>query len=782
MTIRKIYRKSLWIQLLLASIVSVLVYNIFIYAENEDDWMPDAALREAVRETLELPAGVPLTKDHMRDLDIFIAEGRGISDLTGLEFAINLREANLGDNSITDLRPLANLIHLEELGLPENRISDISPLAGLPNLLHLIISDNPITDLSPLAGLPKFRKLKARGIWTTDFSPLEGLGLEIHRDELCEIAPFLPPVTERIQNRTFPSLTFDFHDLGHKTNPARWLNRWDDPDIFYNVVAKYDMHHYSTRFGLRWNLTPTETTVGLSTRLAGNIEEVLEEWKKYTDKNSNMLFIPVVSVHGYDFNEIPPDSDLWLRDADGQIIKREGIPWDEWVVDTLNPEFQQLTIDRVVGIAECGFFDGVLFDSWAPYHFFIYESLNRGTDEDVIEAYISILKGIRQRVRDDFLILVNRNRRKSPRYAEWINGSYMETIPDLRNGYSYERLKEIEEALLWNEKHLREPRINVVEGQNIDEPIDSPDNLRSMRVFTTLSLTHSDGYSSFEAPNIWHDFYDANLGRPVGEKGQTCDGCDGLFIREFTNGWAVYNRSGQPQKIQLPMQATGVASGVTSTTHVVPDLYGEMYLKQEPDTIVDGTVKVLELELTVEDPSVWMPDAALQAVVREALEELGLPASAPLTKEKMLQLTSLKANHKGIVDITGLEFALSLKELQLGGRNRITDLRPLANLTNLVELHLWHREVADMPPVTNLDISPLARLVNLEILSLENSGISDISPLMELKELQLLGLSHNAIEDLSPLAGLKKLQHLNLSDNSIEDFSPLAGLTNLEEL
>lgn len=31
----------------------------------EADWIPDAALREAVRETLELPARVPLTKDHM---------------------------------------------------------------------------------------------------------------------------------------------------------------------------------------------------------------------------------------------------------------------------------------------------------------------------------------------------------------------------------------------------------------------------------------------------------------------------------------------------------------------------------------------------------------------------------------------------------------------------------------------------------------------------------------------------------------------------------------------
>ena len=321
-----------------------------------------------------------------------------------------------------------------------------------------------------------------------------------------------------------------------------------------------------------------------------------------------------------------------------------------------------------------------------------------------------------------------------------------------------------------------------------------------MRVWTTLSLTHSDGYSILRMPgeygeykevpgvyqqygdHTWYDFYDADLGKPVGEKGQLCDGCDGLFIREFTNGWAVYNRSGQPQKIQLPGQAIGVANGITNTTHVVHDLDGEMYLKQEPDTVVNGTVKVLALELTIEDLSEWMPDAALQVVVRETLEELGLPASAPLTKEKMLQLTSLKANHRGIVNITGLECALSLKELLLGGRNRITDLRPLANLTNLTQLHIWHREVADMPPVTNLDISPLSGLINLKGLTLQNSGISDISPLAGLKELQLLGLAVNNIENLSPLAGLKELWHLNLSDNNIKDFGPLTGLTNLEEL
>ncbi len=591
-------------------VIVIFFFCVLNNSAESIDWMPDEALRSAVRDELGLPTATPLTKAHMQELDIFRAIEKGISDLTGMEFAINLREADFSGNLIKDLRPLRDLIHLETLVLYVNRISDVSPLAGLTNLLTLRLSGNPISDLSPLAGLPKFKELEARRIWTTDFSSLAGLGLEIHRDEICEIAPFPPSVAERIQNRTFPALTFDFHDLGHKTNPEKWLNQWDDPDIFYDVVAKYDMHHYSTRFGLQWALTPTAPTGGLSKRLAGNIEAVLEEYKKY-DKNPNMLFIPAIAHHGFDFNDIPPDSDLWLRDTDGQIIKREGISWEEWIPDILNPEFQQLIIDRVVAIADCGFFDGVLFDSWDGHHAYYQHKYFNISSEVVVQAFITILKGIRERVRDDFLILINRNRRKSPRYAEWVNGSFMETSPDRQDGYSYERLREMEEALSWNETHLREPRINVLEGQNIDEPINSPDNLRWMRVITTLSLTHSDGYSAYEARNIYHDFYDADLGRPVGgaeTKGQLYENREGLFIREFTNGWVVYNRSGKPQDIQLPEAVSGWASGVKNKRwHTIPDLDGEIYLKSgletpptgqttpAADVNEDGVVNILDL-------------------------------------------------------------------------------------------------------------------------------------------------------------------------------------------
>ena len=68
MTIKEIYRPSLWFQLFLVSVVGILVYNASIYAENEEDWMPDLALREAVREALDIPDEIPIHPGDMAGL------------------------------------------------------------------------------------------------------------------------------------------------------------------------------------------------------------------------------------------------------------------------------------------------------------------------------------------------------------------------------------------------------------------------------------------------------------------------------------------------------------------------------------------------------------------------------------------------------------------------------------------------------------------------------------------------------------------------------------------
>ena len=84
---------------------------------------------------------------------------------------------------------------------------------------------------------------------------------------------------------------------------------------------------------------------------------------------------------------------------------------------------------------------------------------------------------------------------------------------------------------------------------------------------------------------VWLEFWDDSLGYPIGgneTQGQLYEDREGLFIREFTNGWAVYNRSGEEQRVEFSEVVSGVASGVKDQrSHVLPDLDGEIYLKSE---------------------------------------------------------------------------------------------------------------------------------------------------------------------------------------------------------
>ena len=99
--------------------------------------IPDPNLRQAIGEALNLPNGDPVTQSAMRRLNRFVARDRGITDLSGLEFATNLTFLNLLSNRIEDISPLGNLTQLTELHLGGNRIEDIGPLVNLTQLKAL---------------------------------------------------------------------------------------------------------------------------------------------------------------------------------------------------------------------------------------------------------------------------------------------------------------------------------------------------------------------------------------------------------------------------------------------------------------------------------------------------------------------------------------------------------------------------------------------------------------------------------------------------------------------
>ena len=278
-------------------------------------------------------------------------------------------------------------------------------------------------------------------------------------------------------------------------------------------------------------------------------------------------------------------------------------------------------------------FDGISIDGLASYGTGYFQRVSYpATNEDIIVAIGRILREVRARVPEDFLIVVNSNQDRLERYAEYINGNAIESGNDYPGGYTYRALQELDDALLWNERNLRSPQINWSEGFLIEaQSPESPDNRRWVRVFTTRSLTLSNGYVGIHhetshvsgKTEVWYDFWDADLGQPIGEKAQLYENREGLFIREFTNGWAVYNRSGAEQMITLPMETIGVASGITAIQHTLPDLDGEMYLKSESgletpptaDINGDGTVNILDLVIVANAFGDQEPDLNSDGIV-----------------------------------------------------------------------------------------------------------------------------------------------------------------------
>jgi internalin A len=182
---------------------------------------------------------------------------------------------------------------------------------------------------------------------------------------------------------------------------------------------------------------------------------------------------------------------------------------------------------------------------------------------------------------------------------------------------------------------------------------------------------------------------------------------------------------------------------------------------------------------TPEDP-VYFADPILKALVAA---QLGV--SNP-TIADMVFLKELSAPGRGISDLTGLQYATNLTDLNLGElfyysvwppelrTNQIRDLAPLSGLVRLKSLDLSNNQITD--------ISALSGLTALETLTIYSNQIADISALSGLSNLTSLDLEYNKITDVTPLAGLTGLKSLVLGSNPLANTLALSTLTGLESL
>ena len=230
----------------------------------------------------------------------------------------------------------------------------------------------------------------------------------------------------------------------------------------------------------------------------------------------------------------------------------------------------------------------------------------------------------------------------------------------------------------------------------------------------------------------------------------------------------------------------GVISALNSLDSVLPPV------EQRPEVIPGA--------------GVYIPDVNLRTAIEEALDKA---VDDVITAEEMAMVGYVRLRGKNLRNLKGIEYAINLDSFIVSMteaeavESTLSDLSPLAGLTNLRHLHISGKMISDL--------SPLSGLLNLEKLQLFVTNVSDLSPLTGLSNLKSLTFNHAPVSDLSPLAGLTSLEslkffyaespsrrglnpsleplkglvglkQLSAGRSKISDISPLAGLVNLEEL
>jgi hypothetical protein len=183
--------------------------------------------------------------------------------------------------------------------------------------------------------------------------------------------------------------------------------------------------------------------------------------------------------------------------------------------------------------------------------------------------------------------------------------------------------------------------------------------------------------------------------------------------------------------------------------------------------IADKT-KILHIDFTPPDVITWeFKDANLLKVVKKQLADtLGVNVEEikEITKQNALKITNLYGTHKGIKDLSGLQYLSSLVQIDMGN-NKIEVLSPIKDLTSLTSINLRENNLED--------ISDLKNLTCLTDLNLEGNSIEIIKDIQGLTKLNELNLMANPVNNISFLSGLTSLKKLYLSGTKIDDISAL---------
>ena len=715
--------------------------------------IPDANLRTAIAETLGIAASDVITGEDMATLTTLRASNKDITDLTGIQYAINLENLWISGNPITDLSPLAALKNLFGLAAWDMAIEDFSPLAELTNLKWLELFNTPISDISPLARLTSLERLSLYGTGTENLAPLTGLTslirLQIADNErLSNVSPLAGLINlEWLDLHRCDSLS-DISSLAGLTK-LEYLNLNHTRRVY-----DFSLSPLSGLTGLR-RLRLAENRISDVSSLAGLIS------LKRLDLPQNQIvdISPLLGLTGL--------TELYLHaNRISDVSSLAGLINLEWLDLRVNQIADISALDRLAARTHISWVEnpgapigGPKIEGpwlWLPIP---EKQLDNRTD------LLSEVSG--GSVTEHQIATRGATEGKAVGNYEW--AAHKISPVGTYDGF-INNMSEMVRSFGLPEEYEWSREVIAVYGSVI---LDSP------REQTTRMFVRSEGRNK-----VWlnGELVYEQLIRPT----------------EFDYWWDDSDGFNQYFPVTLKPGANVLLVAVGNGNTIIGHFGFE-----------EGT------EYTLLPPSeIDISDPNLRAAIAEALDK---EDTAPITLQEMATLTILRASNRDIMDLTGIEYSVNLEELWIsenpisdlsplsGLKNliglgvwdtpNISDLSPLTKLPKLKWLDFGRFPAPDLSLLADIkslrrltfhaggieDLSPLAGLTQLTILDIAyNSTTPDLSPITKLTNLEKFVANTCDISDITPLAALTKLKHLDLHNNKISDVSPLAKLVNLE--